>query len=46
MVENEATRFRSGPPSNQRADYKAGDLIVDELPPIDFGRIAAQTASR
>ena len=25
---------------------KVGDLIVDDLPPIDFGRIAAQTAKQ
>lgn len=28
------------------ADYKVGDFVVDSLPPIDFGRIAAQTAKQ
>lgn len=27
-------------------ELKAGDIIRDELPPIDFGRIAAQTAKQ
>ena len=27
-------------------DAKIGDFIIDELPPIDFGRIAAQTAKQ
>ncbi len=26
--------------------YKVGDVVVDALPPIDFGRIAAQTAKQ
>ena len=29
-----------------KADYKVGDEIIDDLPPIDFGRIAAQTAKQ
>ena len=28
------------------AEYKIGDVIQEELPPIDFGRIAAQTAKQ
>ena len=27
-------------------EYKIGDVIEEELPPIDFGRIAAQTAKQ
>src|SRR6185437_6468886 len=27
-------------------DRKIGDFLVDDLPPIDFGRIAAQTAKQ
>ena len=29
-----------------KATYGAGDFIRDELPPIDFGRVAAQTAKQ
>ena len=29
---------------NQKEDIKIGDEILEELPPVDFGRIAAQTA--
>lgn len=28
------------------ANAKVGDFIIDQLPPIDFGRIAAQTAKQ
>ena len=28
------------------SDHKLGDIIEEELPPIDFGRIAAQTAKQ
>ena len=30
----------------EKADAKIGDFIIDELPPIEFGRIAAQTAKQ
>ena len=45
-VENEVTQLSL--PDAQRFDAKLrlGDHIVDELPPIDFGRIAAQTAKQ
>ncbi len=45
-VENEVTQLSL--PQAQRLDAKLGlgDFIVDELPPIDFGRIAAQTAKQ
>src|ERR1700752_2510156 len=39
-VENEATQIPVKAPQRINPSYKAGDLIVDELPPIDFGRIA------
>ena len=35
---NEAKKINS--------EYKIGDVIEEELPPIDFGRIAAQTAKK
>ena len=30
--------------TNNKKDIKIGDEIFEELPPVDFGRIAAQTA--
>lgn len=30
----------------EKADAKVGDFITEELPPIEFGRIAAQTAKQ
>jgi N utilization substance protein A len=30
----------------EKPDVKVGDFLVDELPPIEFGRIAAQTAKQ
>ena len=46
-VENEETQIplaRSQRASSPRS--KLGDFIIDPLPPIDFGRIAAQTAKQ
>jgi N utilization substance protein A len=45
-IENEATQLT--PEMAQRIDptKNIGDFIVDPLPPIDFGRIAAQTAKQ
>jgi transcription termination/antitermination protein NusA len=45
-VENEATQVAL--PAAQRLNLEAeiGDFITDPLPPIDFGRIAAQTAKQ
>src|SRR5213593_2847675 len=45
-VENEATQLPLQWVQKRDPNLKAGDLIVDELPPIDFGRIAAQTAKQ
>lgn len=30
----------------EKKDAKIGDFLIDELPPLDFGRIAAQTAKQ
>jgi N utilization substance protein A len=45
-VENDATQI--DPKGAARIDpkYNVGDFIIDPLPPIDFGRIAAQTAKQ
>jgi N utilization substance protein A len=45
-IENEATQLLVKDAQRRDPGLKVGDLIVDELPPIDFGRIAAQTAKQ
>jgi N utilization substance protein A len=45
-VENEYTQIPVKSAQRKKPDAKVGDLLVDELPPIDFGRIAAQTAKQ
>ena len=45
-VENEATQISLADAAAKNPDAKLGDFIVDPLPPIDFGRIAAQTAKQ
>ncbi len=45
-VENEATQIALPAASEKKPDAKVGDFLVDMLPPIDFGRIAAQTAKQ
>ena len=45
-VENEATQITLATAKKFNADAQIGDFITDPLPPIDFGRIAAQTAKQ
>jgi len=45
-IENEATQMTLEEALERNPDAKIGDFIVDPLPPIDFGRIAAQTAKQ
>src|SRR5271157_74359 len=45
-VENEETQMSSADARKLFPDKKLGDFVVDPLPPIDFGRIAAQTAKQ
>jgi len=45
-VENEATQVTMAYAQRRRPNVKVGDFLVDPLPPIDFGRIAAQTAKQ
>jgi N utilization substance protein A len=45
-VENEATQIAVAQAQRLNAEAEAGDFITDPLPPIDFGRIAAQTAKQ
>jgi transcription termination/antitermination protein NusA len=43
-VENEATQMTLAAAQHLNPEAQVGDFITDPLPPIDFGRIAAQTA--
>src|SRR5580698_4084958 len=46
IVENEATQMPVPAAKRLNAEAEVGDFITDPLPPIDFGRIAAQTAKQ
>ena len=43
-IENEAAQLRLRDAKAYDANIEVGEFIIDPLPPIDFGRIAAQTA--
>src|SRR5580698_3714053 len=45
-VENEATQITLKAARKAKSDIQVGDFVVDDLPPIDLGRIAAQTAKQ
>ncbi|MSP66591.1 MAG: transcription termination/antitermination protein NusA [Alphaproteobacteria bacterium] len=45
-VENEATQISLAAVQRRDPDFKPGDLIVEDLPPIEFGRSAAQMAKQ
>ena len=45
-VENEATQLTLAQAQRKKSDAQIGEFLVDPLPPIDFGRIAAQTAKQ
>ena len=45
-VENDATEIDLDHARSIKADAEVGEFLVDPLPPIDFGRIAAQTAKQ
>ena len=45
-VENEAAQIRLSDAKAYNKAIKVGEFIIDPLPPIDFGRIAAQTAKQ
>jgi N utilization substance protein A len=45
-VENEATQLTLAQAHKFNPALNIGEFIVDDLPPIDFGRIAAQTAKQ
>jgi N utilization substance protein A len=45
-VENEITQITPAEALRHDPELKIGDFLIDDLPPIDFGRIAAQTAKQ
>ncbi len=45
-IENEVTQVTLQEAQTMQEGAVAGDFIIDPLPPIDFGRIAAQTAKQ
>ena len=45
-IENEVTQLTLDQAKAKKADAEIGEFLVDPLPPIDFGRIAAQTAKQ
>jgi N utilization substance protein A len=45
-IENEATQIALEAAQRLNPEAEIGDFITDPLPPIDFGRIAAQTAKQ
>lgn len=45
-VENEFTQMTLAQAKKKNPDIKVGEFIIDLLPPVDFGRIAAQTAKQ
>jgi N utilization substance protein A len=45
-VENEATQITLADAKRRNPEAKVGDLIAESLPPLDFGRVAAQNAKQ
>jgi N utilization substance protein A len=45
-VENEATQITLEEAKRRNPEAKVGDLIAESLPPLDFGRVAAQNAKQ
>lgn len=45
-IENEATQMLLEDAVKIQKDIKVGEFIIDDLPPMDFGRVAAQTAKQ
>ncbi|OYW55962.1 MAG: transcription termination/antitermination protein NusA [Hyphomicrobium sp. 32-62-53] len=45
-VENEATEIRLADAQRRNPEVSIGDLIAESLPPLEFGRVAAQNAKQ
>lgn len=46
LIENEVAQLTLAQAKRIKPDAEAGEFLIDELPPLDFGRIAAQTAKQ
>jgi len=46
VIENEAAQIPLSAAKKYDKNLEVGDFIIDPLPPMDFGRIAAQTAKQ
>jgi transcription termination/antitermination protein NusA len=46
VVENDSTQITLPDALKRAKDAKIGDLIAESLPPLDFGRVAAQNAKQ
>ena len=46
LVENDSTEIGMEPALERNPDAQIGDILAEPLPPIAFGRIAAQTAKQ
>ncbi|MCK5375054.1 MAG: transcription termination/antitermination protein NusA, partial [Alphaproteobacteria bacterium] len=45
-IENEIIQLKLDQAKRIKPDAQPGDFLIDDLPPLDFGRIAAQTAKQ
>jgi N utilization substance protein A len=45
-IEDEATQINLETARKRKSDAEVGEFLIEPLPPIDFGRIAAQTAKQ
>lgn len=45
-IENEAVQMPLSVAQREKKDAEVGEFLTDRLPPVDFGRIAAQTAKQ
>jgi len=46
LIENDSRQICLTPARKIKGDVEVGDFLVDDLPPLDFGRVAAQTAKQ
>lgn len=45
-IENEAAQITPADAQKEKSDAQIGDFLTEDLPPFDYGRIAAQTAKQ
>ncbi len=46
VIENEVSQITLEQALREKSDAALGDVLIDNLPPLDYGRIAAQTAKQ